>query len=192
MLYIYTGNPASGKSLNAAKKMYDSLLSGKESVIANYDIDHKYLDEMIRVGNIKTSTKFTYVNNQKLTYQFLIEYANANHSLKDFEKKRIAQTTVFIDEWLQFGFDLLTYDEKKQWIYLFENSNRFAFDFVIISQHTKFIDPNILGLVDYEMKHEKKNEYGIFSIDLYLYGKDKHLKHSYLIYDERYSKLYTG
>lgn len=87
MITLYTGTPGSGKSLMAAREITSWLKTFKKNVIANINIDRSKVLKGSKGG------RFFYVENDKLTTEFLEEYAIRYHDLG-----KESQTLVVIDE----------------------------------------------------------------------------------------------
>ena len=89
MIWLYSGTPGSGKSLNSARAIYYNLVRYKRDVIANFPINETSLEKK------KSKGSFTYINNKDLSAQYLIELAKDRGYLKN---KKEGQCLVVIDE----------------------------------------------------------------------------------------------
>ena len=69
MIWLYSGTPGSGKSLNSARAIYYNLVKYKRDVIANFPINEDVLKS-------KKRGDFSYINNKDLSAEKLIELAN--------------------------------------------------------------------------------------------------------------------
>jgi len=159
MIYLYSGTPGSGKSLNAAYKLIEWLKKGK-SAICNFPIDETYFKKRKKVG------KFIYMNNQELTVQALKDYAKANHKLN-----REGQTLIIIDECAAM-FNSRSWDNKNrmEWIYFFQQHRKLGFDVILISQSDRLIDRQIRAFVETEFKHRSVRNYKTFGLILSLFS----------------------
>lgn len=189
MIYFYSGTPGSGKSLHAAKDIYDKLLRKKQGVIANFPINEKILKR-------KRRGKFTYVSNFEATPEFFIEYATKNH-----KQGKEGQTLVVIDE-CQILFNPRTWNNKDRlkWIEFFTQHRKWGYNFIMISQFDKLVDKQIRSLFEYEVKHRKANNFSILAmvpVKVFVavtvwYGVKEKIGSEFFIFKKKYSNLYNS
>ena len=79
MIYLYTGTPGSGKSLDAAR-MIRNQLALKHPVICNFPINEEC---------VKNPDLFEYRDNDELTPEYLMQYAKkyfkfGRHKAEDY------------------------------------------------------------------------------------------------------------
>lgn len=148
MIYLLTGTPGSGKSLDAANRIIKALKWGK-TVIANFPCNTKV------VGSYKG--KFYYVDETELKPEDLIEFAKRNH-----KKGKEGQSIIVIDE-CQRLFDSRSYNQpdRKEWNRFMQLHRHYGYDVILITQFDRMIDRQMRALVEYEVKHRKITNYGI-------------------------------
>lgn len=209
MILLYSGTPGSGKSFHAVQRIY-YLLRNRKNVICNFDINlnackknfFQYWLSHIFKKDIKGHRrlgKFVYKNNMELTPFFLKQYARENHN-----RKKEGQTTVIIDECgIMFNPRSFAQKDRMEWIEFFSLHRHYGYDFILISQTDRMIDRQIRGFVEYEHKHRKVNNYGLFGIIVRLltfstffvdvkvwYGLREKIGSEWIRYNHRISSLY--
>ena len=147
---LYSGTPGSGKSLHSAKDIIDCFRKS-QPVIANYDVDLSPYPK----------AKFTYVEDQDLTPEFLVEFSRNFFGGRKLTKKDEDTILLVIDE-CQLLFNSRDYQKKdrKSWIKFFSLHRHFGFHIILIAQMDKMIDKQIRGLIEYEYMHRKLSNYG--------------------------------
>lgn len=148
MIYLYTGTPGSGKSLDTAR-MIKGQLALKHPVICNFPIN---------VKEVRNPSLFQYRPNEELTVDYLTNFA------KDyFGNKRVreSQITLVIDE-CQMLFNARDWSkgDRAGWNKFFQIHRHFGFDVVLVTQFDSMIDKQIRSLVEYEIVHRKISNYG--------------------------------
>lgn len=148
MIYLYTGTPGSGKSLDTARMIKGQLFL-KRPVICNFPISDK----------VKNYEYFTYKTNEELTVDYLTDFAR-----KYFKKNRVkeGQLTLVIDE-CQMLFNSRDWAKKDRagWNRFFQIHRHFGYDVVLITQFDTMIDKQIRSLVEYEIIHRKASNFGL-------------------------------
>lgn len=148
MIYLYTGTPGSGKSLDTAR-MIKGQLALKHPVICNFPISSK----------VKNYKYFTYKENEELTVDYLTSFAK-----EYFGDRRVkeSQITLVIDE-CQMLFNARDWSksDRSGWNKFFQIHRHYGFDVVLITQFDSMIDKQIRALVEYEIIHRKVSNYGI-------------------------------
>lgn len=149
-IYLFSGTPGSGKSLHMAELIYYSLRV-KKPVIANFDISR---------DAVKHPEQFGYLPNEMMTANYLVTL-----SKKYFRGKKPKEGTikVFIDE-CQIIFNSRDWNSKdrKSWIKFFTQHRKLGYDIYLVAQNDMMIDKQIRALVEYEVKHRKVNNVGLF------------------------------
>lgn len=147
---LYTGSPGSGKSLHMAKELFWHVKMGR-SVICNFEIN---------TDRFRDSKSYHYVSNGDMTPEYLIDFARKYFDNKPYKESSIY---LYIDECsIQFGAREWNAAGRKQWIEFFQQHRKLGYEIRLISQMDSMIDKNIRGLVEYEVKHRKVNNYGLF------------------------------
>lgn len=194
MLQIYTGTPGSGKSLHLAKDIHFWLRLGI-NIIANFEIN---LDLIKRCKG-----KFTYIETEKLTVNFLKNYALMNH---DFKSKKEFQTQIIIDEASDiFNCRDIRRRDRASWLLFFRQHRKYRYDVLLTTQDDKEIDRQIRNKIEEEIRHRKLNNYGFIGSMLSLlsfnkfklfiaikFWKGNHMRTGvdYFIYRKKYGMLY--
>lgn len=200
MISFYSGTPGSGKSLQMAHEVVDWLKNFKKNVISNTTIDRKFILKKKKGG------RFFYIDNDKLTVDFLYKYALKYHEL-GIEH----QSLLVIDE-AQVKFSptavkLSNQDNphyRQEWLEFFTHHRHLGYDILIISQFDRLIDPQIRCCFEYNYVHRKANNFGligsiltIFHIPLfvqvcYWYGNKQICGRKFFTYSKKYSKIYNS
>lgn len=148
MIKMFTGTNGSGKSLHTMEVVYH--LGKRRNIIANFPIKLPY----------QTNKKNLYVDNTKLTPNFLVDFAKKNHDLK-----KEHQTLVIIDE-CQLMFNTRDYKDatRKLWLRFFPLHRKYGYDFILVCPYDRAVDKQVRTLVEYEVKHRKFNNYGLIGM----------------------------
>lgn len=122
-------------------------LKFKRPVIANFGVNRK-------------SRFFTEVDNEELTPEFLEGYAKRWMELNGYREGAIS---VYIDE-AQIIYNAREWNEsnRKSWIRFYSQHRKLSMNIYLVAQFDQMIDKQIRALVEYEVKHRKVNNYGIF------------------------------
>lgn len=152
MIWLYSGTPGSGKSLNSARAIYYNLVKYKRDVIANFPINMEDIDKKKNHGD------FTYINNNNLTANGLIQLAKDRGYLSNRQE---GQCLVVIDE-ASLMFNSRTWNEKgrKEWLDLFTHHRKYGYNFILVSQFIGQLDKQMRNLIEYDFIHRKWNNYG--------------------------------
>lgn len=187
MIYFYSGTPGSGKSLHVAKDIYTKLLSRKQNVICNFQINQNLLKKKKR-GN------FLYVPNFDISPKFFIDYAKQNHV-----SGKEGQTLVVIDE-CQIIFNPRNWQDKDRlsWIEFFTKHRHYGYNFILVSQFDRLVDRQIRALFEYEVIHRKVNNFKIgmffpvkvFVAVTYWYGVKERVGAEFFFYKKKWGRLY--
>jgi zona occludens toxin len=160
MIWLYHGTGGSGKSLDMADDIFQKITSKYQNVIANFplNIDMLYGAKIDKKGKktYKKHGKFYYFDNDVMTVKNLIKYAKKLH------KPRVeAQTLLCIDE-CQFFFD--PRDNKRQdrrmWLKFFTQHRKLGFNIILTTPSPTLIDKQIMGCIEYTVRHRKMNNAG--------------------------------
>lgn len=193
MIYLYSGTPGSGKSLDMARSILIDL-KFKRPVICNFPIA---VDE-------KKAKYFNFWDNGSLDPSRLVRFSNEYFKYHKFKEGGIC---LYIDE-CQLLFNARSWNEKgrSDWNAFFTNHRHFGYDIVLISQFDRMIDRQIRSLIEIEVIHRKVNNMGIkgaffrilflsptlfVKIHYYYPTKDK-LNASFFRYNRKYAKIYDS
>lgn len=149
MMYLYTGTPGSGKSLDTAR-MIKGQLALKHPVICNFPINKdavKNYDEC-----------FIYKDNDDLTPEFLMNYARGY--FKDARVKEGAINLVIDECQMLFNARDWSKSDRAEWNKFFQVHRHFGYDIILVTQFDTMIDKQVRALVEYEVKHRKISNYG--------------------------------
>ena len=189
---IYTGTPGSGKSYHAALDIERWAKQGG-GLICNFPVN----ESMIK----KKKSEILYWDNSEFSVKRLLQYAKKNHKV-GIEN----QTHIIIDE-AQVLFNCRDFGRKgrDEWIKFFSLHRHFGYGIILITQNDRFLDKQIRGLIEDEVKHRKLNNYGLGGMLLtlfrqtcfiainYWYGGNKLLiGKQTLKYKKRYAKFYDS
>lgn len=158
---LYSGTPGSGKSLHATERIYRRLKRGLP-VIANYNLDK---------GKIPHSELFTYLDNDELTPQALVDFARLWFSNHRFGEDKIL---VVIDE-CQLIFNSREWQNRDRmaWIQLLSQHRKLGLCIILVAQFDKMIDRQFRALLEYEYVHRKVSNFGVVGwvMSLFFLGK---------------------
>lgn len=152
MIWLYYGTGGSGKSLDMANDVMVKIRRRHQNVIANFPCNLELL-----YRNSKNHGLFYFFDNDFMTVKNLIAYA------KKFHKRGVeGQTLLCIDE-CQFFFD--PRDNKRRdrraWLKFFTQHRKLGFNVILTTPALSLIDRQILGCVEYTVRHRKANNGGI-------------------------------
>ena len=192
MITFYSGTPGSGKSLHVARDIYNRLVFLKKPVICSFNINTDYISKggKRRIGN------FVYLPLHEMTVEYFYKYAEEHHV---YGKE--AQTLVVIDECqLLFNPREFGKSDRLKWINFFTVHRHLGFTFILISQFDMLVDKQIRSLFEYDVKHRKLSNIGvflfipikIFCCVSYWYAVKKKLSVEFFVYQRKYSLIYDS
>lgn len=189
MIYLFSGTPGSGKSLQTAREIYLKLRRGG-NVIANFGVN---VNKISNNGKKKIG-KFTYVSNADLTVNYLINYSKKNHIAN-----KENQTLVVIDE-AQVLYNSRSFNNKDrlEWITFFSQHRKLGYNIILVAQMDRMLDRQIRGLIETEYKFRKINNFkfgkllptSVFIAVEYWYGINEKVGSSMFTYSRKYGNLY--
>lgn len=151
MIYLYSGTPGSGKSLDSARVIYWQLRRHKPC-ICNFDIN---------LSKIKGCKKddFLYLANKDLVPSTLIEYSRNYFKKKKFKEGSLL---LFIDE-CQLLFNAREWNKegREDWLSFFTQHRKYGYDIILVAQFDRMIDRQIRSLIEYEQIHRKVSNFGL-------------------------------
>lgn len=156
MIDLYSGTPGSGKSLHVAQKLYYGL-RGQKPCICNFEINSDRVMTR-RQRKKKAPYLFQYVPNDKLTPEFLIEFARMYFAGRIVHEDTI---TLVIDE-CQLLFNARDWNkpDRKGWLSFFTQHRKYGYHIILVAQFDQMIDKQIRSLVEYEYIHRKMSNFG--------------------------------
>lgn len=192
MIYLYSGTPGSGKSLNAMRDIVSKLRNGG-NVISNFPIKI----DSIKPKKKKSLGKYVYKENSELTVSFLKEFAIKNHI-----KGKEGQTLIVIDE-AQAMFNPRDFrdENRKGFNHFFSLHRHLGYNVILITQNDRLIDKQIRCLFEYEIKHRKINNFKFigkilpfttFACVTYWYGVREKIDVQFFKYSKKISSFYDS
>jgi zona occludens toxin (predicted ATPase) len=160
MIWIYHGTGGSGKSLDMAGDILTKIMRSHQNVIANFPVntDMLYGARVDQDGkkHFKRHGLFYYFDNDHMTVSNLIKYARKLHKLRVE-----GQTLLCIDE-CQFFFDPRDNGrhDRRMWLKFFTQHRKLGFNIILTTPTTKLIDKQIMGCIEYTVRHRKMNNAG--------------------------------
>lgn len=151
MIYLFSGTPGSGKSLDMARCILMDLRFNRP-VICNFPIAVP--------KRLKRKEKlFNYWNNEDLTPSRLVIFSNEYFKNHRFSEGAIC---LYIDE-CQLLFNARTWNIKgrSDWNAFFTNHRHFGYDIILVAQFDRMIDRQIRSLIETEVIHRKLNNMGL-------------------------------
>lgn len=150
MIYLYSGTPGSGKSLNTARLLYSRLKYGHPT-IANFALNFEQVKRRKKI-------LFDEVDNLELSPDFLYDYSRNYFKKNKFREGRIL---LVIDECqIMFNAREWNMQGRNEWIKFFTQHRKFGYDIILIAQFDKMLDRQIRALIEYEYIHRKVANYG--------------------------------
>ena len=192
MIYLYSGTPGSGKSLNSIRDIVNKLKSGG-NVIANFPIK----TNLIKSYKNKPLGKFIFKENKDLTVKFLTEFALKNHV-----KGKEGQTLIVIDE-AQAMFNPRDFRDinRKDYNHFFSLHRHLGYNVILVTQNDRLLDKQIRCLLEYEIKHRKINNFkaigrmipfSTFACVTYWYGVREKVGVEFFTYKKKIAALYDS
>lgn len=157
---VYTGTPGSGKSYEAMLNTIRNLKRNK-FVITNFAIT--FTEKEKEKGLDK---KYIYLPNEKITVEYLINFALENDMLKN---KAEHQCIVIIDEAggrfnCRKSSDREHKNEMREWVDFFSQHMKLGYDFILVAQNDRMIDRQIRGVIETEYKFRQINRFGMLAL----------------------------
>lgn len=143
MIYLYSGNPGSGKSLHAVS---DMLRYDKKAwpIVSNFGLNRAV---------VRNPDRLVVTPNDVLTPDFLERYAV---SYWKAEGVRISEERILlvIDE-AQLVFNARSWRQNSDWISFFTQHRKMGYCCILIAQAREMLDKQIRAVIEYEYKHRK-------------------------------------
>ena len=152
MIYLYSGTPGSGKSLNTARQIYDALKNTRKLVITNFPINSSYIR--------KPSGDLMCLENYQITPQ-LLKQLSYDH-FKNRKKVKEGDIILVLDEAeLIFNSREWQRTDRREWLSFFNLHRHFGYDVILIAQYDRMLDRQIRCNIEYELVHRKCSNFGI-------------------------------
>ena len=148
MIWLYSGTPGSGKSLNTARLIITRARFGAP-VVGNFPTD---------LSRYKRAN-YTYLPNDEITPERLEQIS------KDYfkgEKVREGAIVLILDE-CQLLFNAREWQKtgRAEWLSFFTQHRKLGYDIILVAQFDRMIDRQIRSLIEYELIHRKMSNFGI-------------------------------
>ncbi len=216
MIYMFSGTPGAGKSLDVARTI-KIWLNRKKRVISTMNVDtrlcflnfvSKFIFELTRGKVLIFDTEnplaknFTYINIYEVTPDFLIEYAITHHK-KGVEK----QTLIVLDECVSiFSPEKCVGQFWLEWQHFFQYHRHLGFEVILVPQSTALLARKVKEFAEFEVRHRAmKNANlfmtivsklfgGIFTTKTYWQGSSskKHIDKEWFRYHYYFNKMYDS
>lgn len=164
MIYFYSGRPGSGKSLHCAK-MIDQYHKKGKHVICNFEVNEnfwkkKYCKKNKHTGDFGIIEE---LNNEQLTIDFLMDFANKNHERNARGQIKENQTLLIIDE-CQTMFNSRSWNQngRSEWVIFFTQHRKFGYTVILVSQHKDLIDKQIRHIFQHDYEHRNVKNFKLF------------------------------
>ena len=196
MIFLYSGTPGSGKSLDMARAILYDLKQDKP-VICNFEI-------FLTGKKEKLLKNFHYVENTELNPKFLYDFSRSYFSNHRFGEDKIV---LYIDECqLLFNARQWNVAGRDEWLKFFTNHRHYGFCIVLACQFDRMIDRQIRCLIETEVLHRKCNNMGwmgaffrivflsptLFVKVHYYYPTKLKLRSEFFRYKKRYASIYNS
>lgn len=159
MVYLYSGTPGSGKSLDTCRVILNNIRN-KSPVICNFNIN---IPNRLQ----KNKDYFIFKNNSEITVKYLVDFASEYWKSHKFKEGKIL---LVIDE-CQLMFNAREWNAKGRdvWLKFFTNHRHLGYDIVLVAQFDLMIDKQIRSLIEYEVIHRKVSNFGLKGFLLQLF-----------------------
>lgn len=158
MISAFTGTPGSGKSLHAAKEIYEALKHCRyKKVVCNMEIKKELFTK-------EQQERFQFVENMKLTvpnlWQIGEEWYQSHMELP--LSKREKCILLVIDE-CQTLFNAREWgkNSKAGWPEFFSLHRHVGYQIILVTQMLEALDKQVRGLVEFETTHYKARNMGL-------------------------------
>lgn len=150
MIYLFSGSPGSGKTLHAVSEILQNLRKDRP-VIANFAINGGYA---------KHPEMFRYGDNLEVTPEVLIEASKVYWEVVGGRVKE--ETLLLVLDECQLIFNTRDWRKNKDWISFFTQHRKMGYRVILIAQNMDMLDKQIRPLIEYEYKHRKMVNAGLF------------------------------
>lgn len=156
MIYLYTGTPGSGKSLNSARVIVRWITRLKSPVIGNFEFKANAIRN-------RGWGSYLYCPNDKLTPDFLIAFSELYKKKRKWNRVPEEEILLVIDE-CQLIFNAREWNKpnRKEWNSFFTQHRKLGYHIILICQNKGMLDKQVRALVEYEVLHRKIKNIGKF------------------------------
>lgn len=176
-IYAFTGVPGSGKSLDLARRIRASLGMKKRPVIGNFELSTS--------APVRHPELYTYLPNEQLTPQKLIEFADEWWTAHD-DQWHEGGLLLVVDE-AQLLWNSRTWDsgrtargamsyaetDRMAWLQFFSQHRKLGYDVIMCCQAETMVDKQIRDNIEYLCLHRKLAKFGTwgFLVSLLFAGR---------------------
>lgn len=147
MIYLFSGTPRSGKSLDTARDILRWLRAGK-TVIGTMYINQDMVKGL--------RGKYIFVDIYEMHPDQFVAYAE-----KYLQKGKESQAKIVIDECYRIlGARFQGDPNRRAWLEFFPIHGQLGYDVILIAQKDRQIDRQIRDLIEYDILHRKGNNAG--------------------------------
>lgn len=150
MIYLFSGSPGSGKTLHAVSEILQNLRKDRP-VIANFAINGEYA---------RHAEMFRYGDNSEVTPEVLIGASKAYWEAVGGRVKE--ETLLLVLDECQLIFNTRDWRKNRGWISFFTQHRKMGYRVILIAQNMDMLDKQIRPLIEYEYKHRRMVNAGLF------------------------------
>lgn len=163
MIYLYSGTPGSGKSMDVSKVIFDTLRFKNKYVVTNIKINLELFSE-------KKRKKYFYFDFNNNNINDLINISKDYFSNFSKDKKMRESRIVFIIDEAQMFFNTRNWNSSNRadWNKFFTIHRHLGYDIIFVCQYDAMLDKQIRYLIEYEYIHRKVLNMGWRGLVLYL------------------------
>lgn len=161
-IYLYSGRPGSGKSLDAARDIRYSLnRRTPRPVLGNFRLSD--------IAPVRSREMFHHFPNSDITPGLLMDWADAFWSAPDAPEFQEDYILLVLDEcqilwnsrnWNDRGSG--RGDSRLEWLSFFSQHRKYGYKVLLIAQHDRMVDNQFRYLIDYDVRHRKLSKFGLF------------------------------
>jgi zona occludens toxin (predicted ATPase) len=145
--------------------MIDQYHKKGKHVICNFEVNENFWKKKHCKKNKYTGELgiIEELNNEQLTIDFLMDFANKNHERNARGQIKEKQTLLIIDE-CQTMFNSRSWNQKgrSEWVIFFTQHRKFGYTVILVSQHKDLIDKQIRHIFQHDYEHRNVKNFKLF------------------------------
>ena len=145
--------------------MIDQYHKKGKHVICNFEVNENFWKKKHCKKNKHTGELgiIEELNNEQLTIDFLMDFANKNHERNARGQIKEKQTLLIIDE-CQTMFNSRSWNQKgrSEWVIFFTQHRKFGYTVILVSQHKDLIDKQIRHIFQHDYEHRNVKNFKLF------------------------------
>ena len=145
--------------------MIDQYHKKGKHVICNFEVNENFWKKKHCKKNKHTGETgiIQELNNDQLTIDFLMDFANKNHERNARGQIKEKQTLLIIDE-CQTMFNSRSWNQKgrSEWVIFFTQHRKFGYTVILVSQHKDLIDKQIRHIFQHDYEHRNVKNFKLF------------------------------